>query len=141
MGQISSPSGGISEAEVQRRINAAVAAAVASTTKNVQRSSLPTTLYCDAYHGGTMDSGYGNATIYVTPSYAGTVVCSCTLDSQSGTGGEATLVINNSREVAQGTSTTVSFSAGQTLTFRMNISGLQQWGRASGHGSFSWSFY
>jgi hypothetical protein len=141
MGQISSPSGGISEAEVQQRINAAVAAAVASTTKNVQRSSLPNTLYCEAYHGGTMDTGWGHAVITVTPSYAGTVVCSCTLDTRSGTGGAATLVINESTQVAQGNSTTISFSAGQTIRFRMVIDELQQWGKAMGHASFSWSFY
>lgn len=140
MGHIASPSSGISESEVQQRINAAVAAAVASTTKNVQRSSLPNYLYCEAYHGGTDDSGWGIASINVTPQYSGSVVCSCTLGSHSGTGGSATLVINDNIQVSQGSSTTIQFAANQTLKFTLNIGGLQQWGKAAGTANLSWSF-
>lgn len=123
--------GGISKKELEQQKQAAAKAATLQT--------LPTSLYGEAYHGGTADSGYGNSTLYVTPTYSGSVYCTCVRDSQSGTGGSATLVINNSTQVQQGQATTISFSAGQTINFRLAIDGLEQWGKVTAHAAFTWT--
>lgn len=127
--------GGISKQELEQQKRAAASAAAKTATLQ----TLPTSLYGEAYHGGTADSGYGNSTLYVTPTYSGSVYCTCVRDSQSGTGGSATLVINNSTQVKQGQATTISFSAGQTINFRLAIGGLEQWGKVTAHAAFTWT--
>lgn len=101
--------------------------------------ALPKSLWCQAYHGGTSDSGYGSSTTggIIVP-FDGTLTCTV---SFSGDGWGSFSATQNGESVISGMGSgtrTISFAEGDTFSFGANVSGLENWARGTITVNLTW---